>query len=72
MKARNDDLLTMQEVADLTGLTLISVGRYRQRGTLPQPDETYGRTPLWRRDTITTWEATRRKRPSARKKGKSA
>lgn len=62
-----DDLLTMAEVADLIGVTLLSVQRYRQRGIMPQPDAQYGRTRTWKRSTIEAWDATREKRPTVRK-----
>lgn len=56
------ELLTVQEVADLLGVECSTVRAYAARGQMPDPDRRYGRTPLWARETITDWMATRNPR----------
>lgn len=46
---------TVSEVADALGLSPSTLTAYRARGKMPQPDKQYGRTPLWRPETITKW-----------------
>lgn len=50
-------LLTLSDVADHCGLALSTVSAYRARGYMPDPDQQYGRTPLWRETTIEKWRA---------------
>lgn len=59
--------LDYQAVADLTGLTLRSVYAAQGRATanravkrfkegdMPPPDQYFGRTPVWRKETIEQW-----------------
>jgi len=54
------DLMTRQEVCDLLGIKLVTLDSHQRRGTMPEPDQYYSRTPLWLRSTITTWARTRR------------
>jgi len=49
------EMLTLTEVADRLGLSKGTVSAYRTRGKMPKPDKQYGRTPLWRPDTIKAW-----------------
>lgn len=50
-----EPLLTAREVAALLGLHPGTITSYRARHQMPEPDVTYGRTPLWRLSTIRTW-----------------
>ena len=52
-------LLTSTEVADLLGVKVNTVTAWRSRHRMPEPDVTYGRTPLWREDTILAWQGRR-------------
>ena len=53
------DWLTISEIAELTGLKVDTINKYRNRNTLPEPDNVIGRTPTWKRETIETWNALR-------------
>ena len=61
---RTPNLLTLPDVAARIGVGVDSIRVYHQRATknrrlglsrpgdLPPPDETYGRSPVWRESTI--------------------
>jgi predicted DNA-binding transcriptional regulator AlpA len=51
----NERLLTRQDVADLTGLTIQTIKTYRRNGTMPEHDYVIGRTPVWLESTIQKW-----------------
>lgn len=51
------NLLTLSQVAERLGLTMGTVSAYRSRGKMPEPDLQYGRTPLWKPETITAWRS---------------
>lgn len=53
------DWLTSRDIAEQTGLKLDTIYTYRQRKTLPDPDYTIGRTPLWKQQTIDEWNSQR-------------
>lgn len=55
--------LTLTEVAERLGLSTSTLTSYRARGRMPAPDMQYGRTPLWKPETIRRW------RPSTRTAG---
>ncbi len=46
---------TATEVARELGLAPSTVTAYRARGKMPAPDVQYGRTPLWKPETIKSW-----------------
>lgn len=48
-------LLTVKQVAEVTGLAVGTITAYRNRGQMPEPDAVYGRTPVWRESTIRKW-----------------
>src|SRR4051812_12232614 len=50
---------TTTEVADFLGVRVGTVSSYRQRGQMPAPDRTLGRTHLWRPSTILQWQQRR-------------
>jgi len=50
---------TTTDVASFLGLRVGTVSSYRQRGQMPAPDKTLGRTHLWRPETIRTWHQQR-------------
>jgi hypothetical protein len=55
-------VLTMLTVADIGGLAGVSkatIDSYRYRGSLPPPQATRGRTPLWARPIVRRWLQTR-------------
>ena len=54
-------LLSRRDVAQLLGLNVETIKYHRAGGTMPDPDYIVDQTPLWRRDTIDQWIATRRK-----------
>lgn len=51
------DYLTLSQVAEKLGLSMGTVSAYRSRGRMPAPDMQYGRTPLWKPETIMAWRA---------------
>ena len=53
------DWLTISEIAEVTGLKVDTINKYRSRNTLPDPDSVVGRTPIWKRETIDSWNALR-------------
>jgi len=66
-KTAGMDYLDTDAVADLLGLKVETVRMHHYRRTMPAPDATFGRSPVWKRETIAAWDATRRKNESARK-----
>lgn len=50
---------TTSEVAAYLGVQIGTVSSYRNRGQMPAPDRTFGRTHLWRPGTIVLWHANR-------------
>jgi len=48
---------TATEVAQELGLSPSTVTAYRARGKMPAPDMQYGRTPLWKPETIKAWRS---------------
>src|SRR4051794_14350492 len=50
---------TTTEVADYLGVRVGTISSYRQRGQMPAPDQTLGRTHLWRPSTILQWQQRR-------------
>lgn len=55
----DDPYLEIRDLAEHLGVKVPSVRRYISRGDLPAPDHRVGRSPLWRKSTITAWESTR-------------
>lgn len=58
----HDDFLDMRQSAAHLGISYASVRRYRQGGTtppFPDPARHYGRTPVWTRAQLETWQAKR-------------
>lgn len=49
------DWLTNTDIAQLTGLKVETLYKYRKRNTLPEPDKYIGRTPVWKSETIKLW-----------------
>lgn len=47
--------LTSSQVAEILGVSPKTISSYKARGQMPAPDRQYGRTPLWRYDTIEKW-----------------
>jgi predicted DNA-binding transcriptional regulator AlpA len=54
-------LLSRRDVAELMGLGIETIKTHRARGNMPDPDYVIDDKPLWRRETIEQWIATRRK-----------
>lgn len=52
-------LLDSEAVATWLGVKRESVTRMKARGDLPEPDEVFGRSPVWRVSTIIEWQASR-------------
>jgi 8-oxo-dGTP pyrophosphatase MutT (NUDIX family) len=59
MADASDEWWTTSDVASFLGLQIGTVSSYRQRGQMPAPDKTLGRTHLWHPETITRWHRTR-------------
>ena len=47
--------LTSTDIANITGLKVRTLYKYRERNTLPEPDMTIDQKPLWKRSTINEW-----------------
>ena len=56
-KVVSTKLLTLTQVAETIGVSMGTVSAYRSRGKMPAPDLQYGRTPLWKPETINAWRA---------------
>lgn len=56
------DYWTADDVAVYLGVARKTVHAYKVRGQMPGPDQQYGKTPLWRPETIAAWHATRHPR----------
>ncbi len=52
-------MMTVEDVADATGVSKATIDTYRYRRELPQPQVIRGRTPLWARPIIRQWLRTR-------------
>ena len=52
-------LLSRRDVAKLLGLNVETIKYHRAGGTMPDPDLVIDQKPLWRRDTIERWIASR-------------
>jgi hypothetical protein len=50
---------TTSDVAEFLGVQVGTVSSYRGRGQMPPPDDTFGRTRLWRPATIIEWHRAR-------------
>lgn len=53
----SESYMTATEVAQSLGLSPSTITAYRARGRMPAPDVQYGRTPLWKAETISQWRA---------------
>lgn len=53
-------MLTTEDVANMVGVKVNTIRQYRLRGVFPAPDGHVGRTPWWKPETVTAWQATRR------------
>jgi DNA-binding transcriptional MerR regulator len=47
--------LTSKQIAVLLDVSPSTISSYKARGQMPPPDKEYGRTPLWRYETIEKW-----------------
>jgi len=54
-----DELVSMREIATMLGTSLGTIGSYRSKGYMPEPFATLAIGPIWRRDDIIEWQATR-------------
>jgi hypothetical protein len=52
-------MLTVADIGELAGVSKTTVDSYRYRGSLPEPQVTKGRTPLWARPIVRRWLQTR-------------
>lgn len=61
-----DDLLTAVAAADYLKVSKTSLGRYRTGeipagyAPFPQPDKYHGRSPFWKKSTLSVWAASKR------------
>lgn len=54
---QDEQYLTTAEIATVLGVTSDTISSYKSRGQMPQPDKTFGRTPLWKLATIQAWRS---------------
>lgn len=52
-------LMDSRRVAERLGVKIGTIQAYRARGLMPGPDDWFGRSPVWRADTIEAWIASR-------------
>lgn len=50
-----DTLLDVDAVAERLQVKASTVRTYHKRGTMPKADKYFGRSPVWRDDTIQSW-----------------
>lgn len=55
MSATGERLLTVNEIAEWLDVTPSTIYAYQTRGQMPEPDERYGVTSLWKESTIREW-----------------
>lgn len=55
-------MLDSAAVADRVKVKVESIHWYHKKGLMPPADDFYGRTPVWKEETITEWIATRNNR----------
>lgn len=55
----SDAWWTTSDVAAFIGVRVATVSTYRQRGQMPEPDMTVGRTHMWRPARIVEWHDAR-------------
>lgn len=53
-------LYTISQIEDMLGYARDSLTSLRSKGYFPQPDEHYGRTPLWAQATVDQWVSEKR------------
>jgi predicted DNA-binding transcriptional regulator AlpA len=57
------ELVSIGEIAELTGLAMRTIYAYRQSGKLPAPDFELSVGPVWKRETIEQWNRDRNRKP---------
>ncbi|MGW3608055.1 helix-turn-helix transcriptional regulator [Micromonospora sp. NPDC005161] len=50
---------TTSDIAAYLGVQVATVTNYRKRSQLPQPDQTVGRTHMWRLSRVIAWHEQR-------------
>lgn len=58
-----DTLLDVEAVARLLEVKPETVRSYHKKGRMPQADQYFGRSPVWKANTIETWRSKRKPRP---------
>lgn len=49
------ELIDPRGVADLLGVQIKTVHQWRFREEFPEPDQYFGRTPVWRKAEVLKW-----------------
>lgn len=62
---RDGELLGYKEAAELLDVKAKTLYEYRARGILPEPDLVISGNPVWKRSTLTRWDAARKTRNAA-------
>jgi len=57
-----DEWLTYSDIATLSGLKTGTIKQSRKRGTLPEPSQYVGKTPIWSKQVVDHWIATKRRK----------
>lgn len=60
--------LTVADVAQRLDVKPATIRRYLHKKDLPEPDTRAGQSPLWKEETIQTWEKERKSASWSRKK----
>jgi hypothetical protein len=48
-------LYTITQIETMYGYAPNTLTSVRAKGSFPEPDQQYGRTPLWRKATVDNW-----------------
>jgi len=48
-------LYTMSQIEQMFGYATNTLTSVRAKGGFPEPDQQYGRTPLWKQSTVDNW-----------------
>ncbi len=61
----NSNLLDVQAIANRLVVKPETVRWYHKKGQMPKADMYFGRTPVWKSETIDEWVSRRGQRPQA-------
>jgi hypothetical protein len=51
-----NDWLTAHDVAERMGIPYTHLWTYQSRGQIPEPDQHFGNKPMWKQETVESWQ----------------